>query len=880
MKKEVLDILKEKKYQWVAVAIVLFVILSLGVWIRTQNLDLLVDKTTGEYIPLALDPFYFLRVAETIYEQGGLPEYDYFRNPALETAWHPEILPDVVVAMTRVANVFGNFSIQYIDVISPVVFFVFGLIIFFFLVYVLTKSKIAAGISSVFLAFVPAYLYRTMAGFSDHEAIGMVAFFSLLLVFALALKYLDRKKVSWKGAVLWSLGVGLASAFTIASWGGIAKFTYMILPLTFFIFWIFKREKISEKYLISYFIIFFSGFLFSSLFGYSVFSTIKSFGFNTSNSIVFLFVSAFLIIDYLMLRFGKKLIKGKEKYRVFFSLAVSVVVGFIGLGILGKMPWEVFSSLWHRVIYPSGTTRVGLTVAENAQPFLVDWISQTGTILFWLFFAGLIFVGFDLVKTLKGRKNKVYLFGAWVLLVCGFLFSRISSNAFFNGTNFFSVVFYAGSLALFGFVFFWIYSKEEFSWSPELSLIVSWMFFMLLAARGSARFLFLVTPFACFMAGYCFYKVFSYFNNYEKKDSLMKLFLVIGGIVLILSATFSFYSLYNQSLNQARYTGPSANGQWQEAMGWVRNNTQEDAIFSHWWDYGYWVQTLGERASILDGGHPYAGANHLMGRYVLTTPNPETAFSFLKTNNVTHLLIDQTDVGKYSAFSKIGSGEEGLDRYSWIPVVPADDRQTQEKNDSVVRVYPTGTPIDEDIVYFDGSKKILLPRQKAALIGIIIERLNDGSFSQPKGAYVYNNQQYLIPMRYLYFNGGHYDFGEGLNATARILPSIVQTQKGTSIDSLGAVMYLSPKVSEGLFAQVYLLNDPKDLYPTIKLVHSEDSGVVSSLKSQGAQVGPMVYYRGFRGPINIYEVNYPAQTETHEEFFSGDFEWAKLDYLF
>jgi len=36
----------------------------------------------------------------------------------------------------------------------------------------------------------------------------------------------------------------------------------------------------------------------------------------------------------------------------------------------------------------------------------------------------------------------------------------------------------------------------------------------------------------------------------------------------------------------------------------IKDNTNEDGIFAHWWDYGYWVQTLGKRATIADGGMP------------------------------------------------------------------------------------------------------------------------------------------------------------------------------------------------------------------------------------------------------------------------------------
>ena len=35
-------------------------------------------------------------------------------------------------------------------------------------------------------------------------------------------------------------------------------------------------------------------------------------------------------------------------------------------------------------------------------------------------------------------------------------------------------------------------------------------------------------------------------------------------------------------------------------MDWIKNNTPEDAVIASWWDYGYWITTLGERTSLAD----------------------------------------------------------------------------------------------------------------------------------------------------------------------------------------------------------------------------------------------------------------------------------------
>ena len=39
---------------------------------------------------------------------------------------------------------------------------------------------------------------------------------------------------------------------------------------------------------------------------------------------------------------------------------------------------------------------------------------------------------------------------------------------------------------------------------------------------------------------------------------------------------------------------------WPDAMQWVRENTPKDAVIAAWWDYGYWISTLGERKTLAD----------------------------------------------------------------------------------------------------------------------------------------------------------------------------------------------------------------------------------------------------------------------------------------
>ena len=39
---------------------------------------------------------------------------------------------------------------------------------------------------------------------------------------------------------------------------------------------------------------------------------------------------------------------------------------------------------------------------------------------------------------------------------------------------------------------------------------------------------------------------------------------------------------------------------WLDSLEWIKDNTSEDAVVGSWWDYGYWIQTKAERASLAD----------------------------------------------------------------------------------------------------------------------------------------------------------------------------------------------------------------------------------------------------------------------------------------
>lgn len=883
-----------KKVQNILVVLLLIGIIFLGTHIRVQNVPLLKDQTTGEYIPLALDPFYFLRVAETIAENGGsLPEFDSMRYPGLKVGFTDEILPKAIVFLYRFTGIFSeNISLEFIDIISPVIFFIVSILIFYFLSYSISKSKTSSIISSLFLSIIPTYLYRTMAGFSDHEAIGIMGFFAAFLAFSISLNFLGKKQEdkNYLKTILFGIITGIFFGFTMVSWGGIATIIPLIFSSSFLIFWLLKNQKNKtknlQKYLVYYSVFLFSSFLFGTIFGFPLSNLLSRFALSSSG-LLSLFVLAFIFVDYAIIKNKKKIKFLNEKFREVYSLGAVVIIGILFLFVVGKNPFQILGSLWGTLISPFGTGRVGLTISENAQPYLTDWISQTGKILFWIFLLGIVLLGFDLSKSLKIKKERYFFLGSYLFLISGILFSRVSQESILNGVNFISQAFYFFGLLIFGVYTLKLYFKGKFSLKTNTIILASWAFFMLITSRSAVRFLFALTPFVAFMVGYCFTKIWRLFR--KEKEELSKIILGLVFILIILGLIFSASNSINSSYTQAKYTGPTAGYQWQKAMSWVRENTPQESVFVHWWDYGYWVQTLGERTTITDGGHANGFWDHLIARYLLTTPKPETALSFLKSHDVSYLLIDPTDIGKYPAYSRIG-GDGDNDRFASMPVLQMDTSQTVNTGTETIRIYPGGYGVDEDIIYSQGEEEIFFPgpiydeignpKYQSAIAAIILKTGKSKSdIKQPLAIFAYGSKQAEIPLRYVYYNGKLIDFGMGLEGTFFVLPKVTSSNSGASIEEFGSGIYLSPKVSDSLVSQLYLMDDPTNQYENINLVHTESSQIVSILKTQEVDLGEFIYYNGLQGPIKIWEVEENEKIILREEFLRPEGEYAEFDNL-
>lgn len=109
---------------------------------------------------------------------------------------------------------------------------------------------------------------------------------------------------------------------------------------------------------------------------------------------------------------------------------------------------------------------------------------------------------------------------------------------------------------------------------------------------------------------------------------LIKLPYVIGIVVLliiplvypvdgdILSVSKTPPTILNGGTNY-----PISTNDWLDALSWLKNNTPADSVVVSWWDYGYWISTMAERATVADNATLSTNVIKNIAELFLSTPD-------------------------------------------------------------------------------------------------------------------------------------------------------------------------------------------------------------------------------------------------------------------
>jgi len=381
--------------------------------------------------------------------------------------------------------------------------------------------------------------------------------------------------------------------------------------------------------------------------------------------------------------------------------------------------------------------------------------------LFWLFFAGSVVLFKNMLNKIKNKEAWI-LTGLYTSFFFGLVFSRYAPHPFmFDGENFISKFLYIG-FALLLIIAFAYYSKKYKNKDNSFDKIDSSYLFLisllvvcLLSVRSAVRLIMVLAPITAIFLGYLIVAVITKFK--QTKDETGK---IIMGAIVILILLLSFFVFFGNPINKTpgfyqqiksqayNFVPSSYNQQWQKAMKWIREETPEDAVFAHWWDYGYWVQTGGERATVTDGGNRIVLWNHFIGRHLLTAQNQSEALELANTYTADYLLIITDDIGKYGAYSTIGADID-YDRFSWITNFKLDQEQTIETRNDTVYLYRGNYVLDDDFIY-DNQ---IYPAERVVIGGILLPvETKTKVIKQPTAVLFYNGKRTDVPLKCIYIN--------------------------------------------------------------------------------------------------------------------------------
>ncbi|MGY5149008.1 MAG: STT3 domain-containing protein [Candidatus Nitrosopumilus sp. bin_68KS] len=485
------------------------------------------------------DPFFNYRATQYVVD-NGIDSYFQWND---DLSWYPNgrnvsQTSQVMLHITTAITywIFGGDNLYDFAILFPVIFGSLTSIVVFALVR--TIGGTTAGLfATLFFAVSLPIIVRGQIGWFKSEPLGL--FFSILAIY-LFLSALKSK--NYKISIPKMISAGILIIFGLSAWGGDQFF---IVPLGIFLFTLpFLRKD--HKFLISMIPIFTISLLITSI----AFERLGT-NFITGLGGISIIVPTIFLISCIVIQQ-----KSNEHSKTRNGLLL--LLGFI---IIGSTVFILNDEL-HFLPLPSHRYLNAVNPFLITTDPLVDSVSEHATTTLeqsFLFHSILmIFAGFGIWIILKNSKKSNFITSDMVSfsLIFGILGVYVSS-AFVRLEVFASL-----SVIIFSSIGLSILSKELFLNKIEIK---------------------------------------------KSKNLIVKSSFLLG-IILLLTIPITFpengnvFSITNNppTILNGGSTFRISTSDWIDSMEWIKNNTPKDSVIAAWWDYGYWIQTMGERASLAD----------------------------------------------------------------------------------------------------------------------------------------------------------------------------------------------------------------------------------------------------------------------------------------
>ena len=576
--------------------LIMTLVLSLAVMVR------LLPLRWGFYLS-EFDPYFHYRAAEYITKNGFFSLASWHDM----MGWYPYgrdvakvYLPGLamtVVFLYYILNFIGiSISLFNLCVIFPVIMAATACVMIYLLGRHIGGREVGI-LAAFFLALNASYISRTSLGFFDDETIGVLG---IMIVYYFFLKAVEEERKP-KSTALYALGAGLTLGYVSASWGAVR---YPIDLIALYVLVLLLLRRYSSKLLLASIV------TYATAFSIAVHVPKLGLGFLTeaSNIPVYIVISL-LILAELRRRFN--ISRKAPMILLGGTILLAIAVLLASLHGLIKLPAGKFVS----VVLPFGRSQNPLleSVAEHKPSAWGNFYIDLGISVF-LISLGIYFTTRDLTN-----KN---LF----LLIYGL------TSLYFSASMIRLMLVAAPAFCLlsaFGVVKL---LKPFFTELRELRGLPARRRFRAIRTGREYHLTAIILMFLLLTVNYAFPEPRLYLSAYTPTT--------IAAASLPVKLTI---------------TVPD----WILALSWMRENLPADAVVVSWWDYGYWITTLGNRTTVVDNAT--FNATQIKNIALMFMSNETEAIKILKKYDATHVVVFTTF---YEDGRDLGWGDEG--KWMWM----------------------------------------------------------------------------------------------------------------------------------------------------------------------------------------------------------------------
>lgn len=621
--------------------ILLCAILLLACWVRVQGVGRLPDNQFTSN-----DAYLYALQAQEIAEQNVLPARDMRR-------WLPEGRDNgqllslytyaIAYAHKSIGWIFPELTLYHIQIYLPTLCFIVGLGVLCLFLARLFGFYFAATVI-LLLATLPGSIERSSVGFGDRDA--WCWMFGILAVISYLWK--ERMELGWQRWITTAL-CGAIVFLGGMSWEGFGFFLIIIITIELWKFCTTDTEDRLIEYVL-WTLMFVPWLYFISPAYRSGYSS------NTHLAAIMLFPPLVVLvlrsIRYLLLTYVEQLRRYAQKLAWGLTL-LSITAGIVYI--------ITQASTFEETAYPFHQNQFMKTIGELADPNFRYWWNRHGTI-FVFGSVGLIAASLHLWK-LKGIPMAVSL-----SLFAATTFFRDHLNGWVGEGTCDTLFFVSLVLTVlsFGIASF---RKEKSKNELVILATLGWFFLWVGLSRGAVRSDFLVGMPLAYGTAWLLWLFPAYLIQKLKDMEIVysqirekQITTTIATTVLILVLFWTPLGGHaHRSIHAAARMRAPVPGQNSRAAAyqWMKDTLPQESVIAADWNFGIQLNVLGNVGTIIDPDQ-FIKRIYLFYRHVLCAQDEQKALSFLKTYEVTHLMLtEQNVITRSRIYSSIGSDENG-----------------------------------------------------------------------------------------------------------------------------------------------------------------------------------------------------------------------------